>query len=103
MTANPHILRAAQAARDTAIAARTQAKADRRKRMGTLVIRCVLVIGIFVAGHQVPRAMRLPKPGVMVVAWTGDNWYKAYADENGEFHDPATGMVIGQVIKWKQP
>ena len=74
------------------------------------VVRVVKVLGIllltaivYTAGYQTPRPMNLPEPLTYIIAWTGDDWYKAYMDENYEFRNAETGMPIGQVIRWKKP
>jgi hypothetical protein len=72
------------------------------RRIGRGVKWAAIVALSFATGHQVPRTMELPDPGVFVVAWTGKNWYKAYCDEGGEFRNE-NGEVIGQVVKWELP
>lgn len=47
------------------------------------------------------QTMNLPPTDELIIAWTGEHWYKAYMDKNFEFRNAETGENLGQVIKWK--
>lgn len=91
--------RASEARRAEALA-EIQRRTARAKSYGVAMVITALCA---LAHHLYQRPMPLPPPRVPVVAFTCDHWYKAYADENGEFHNCETGLPIGQVIKWTTP
>lgn len=84
--------------------ARAVALRNSRLRKGLRATAALgVVVALVLAAYNRPRPMRLPPPYTPVVAWTGQHWYKAYADANGEFRNAETGQPIGQVIEWERP
>lgn len=82
----------------------TSDKAEaRRTMMAVKGAAMIIALGIAVfLGWLIPRPKHLPTPNRIVVAWTGDHWYRAYYAQDGRFRDAETGLPLGMVTKWME-
>ena len=87
--------------------AKDQARARRMLRFTTALVFSILA-SLFIGGLASMYAFKPtlnppskpPKPHDRVVAFTATNWYKAYTDENGLYHNAEDGLPLGTVIYW---